>query len=191
MEKFLINGQETLLKYWDKFINYFPMLVLALVIFVLGMYISKIVSKAILKVLTKAKVDSVILSFVMPLLEVFFKVVVVILALSTLGVNVSAMITALGASLVTIGLALKDSLSNMACGMLIIINKPFKMGDYLEISGYKGTITRIELMFTILVTVDGNVITIPNSKVLSSVIMNYKNSETIEELKLLNEDNNN
>lgn len=181
MENFMTNAQGTLLKYWDKFINYFPMLVLALIIFISGMYISKVVSKTILKVLTKAKVDSVILSFIMPLLEILFKVVVIILTLSTLGVNVSAMIAALGASLVTIGLALKDSLSNMACGMLIIMNKPFRMGDYLEISGYKGTITKIELMFTILVTVEGNTITIPNSKVLSSVIMNYKNPETIEE----------
>ena len=104
---------------------------------------------------------------------VTLKVIIVICALSTLGVDMTTIITTVGAATVTIGLALKDSLSNVASGTLIILNKKFKIGDYLETEGLKGKVVKIDMMYTTLCTYDNKEILIPNSRLTSNNITNY------------------
>lgn len=94
-------------------------------------------------------------------------------AVAQLGVNVNSIIAAVGAAAVTVGLALKDSMSNIASGVLIIITKPFKAGDFLEFEGLQGTVTKIEIMNTFLNTVDNKEVIIPNSRLTANNVTNF------------------
>ena len=102
----------------------------------------------------------------------------ILAALSKVGINISSMIAALGATFVTVGIALKDSLSNIASGTIIIINKPFKVGDFLEIGTHSGRVVSIELMFTTLITPDDKELIVPNSKLTSCEIINCSKQKT-------------
>ena len=95
-----------------------------------------------------------------------------------LGLQINSIIAALGAAAVAIALAVKDSLSNVASGILIIITKPFKVGDYIEIEGLEGTVYKIELMFTTLITADNKNVILPNSRVSANNVVNYTAQET-------------
>ena len=99
--------------------------------------------------------------------------VISICVLSALGLDVTTIVTTIGAAAITVGLALKDSLSNVASGTLIILNKKFKIGDYLETEGLKGIVVKIDMMYTTLCTYDNKEILIPNSRLTSNNIINY------------------
>lgn len=130
----------------------------------------------------RAKVDQGVREFLYSCVKIVIKIMVIITALSTLGMNVTTLIAALGTAGVAIGLALKDSLSNFASGVLILFNHTFKVGDFIEIDGQKGTVRRIELMFTTLATADNKRLVIPNSVLTSDMIINYtaKNTRRLE-----------
>ena len=101
------------------------------------------------------------------------KILIIICALGTLGIDMTSIITVIGTATVAIGLALKDSMANIASGVLIIINKPFKVGDYLSTEGLEGTVHKIEMMYTTLISFDGKEIILPNSRVTSNNVINY------------------
>ena len=94
-----------------------------------------------------------------------------------MGFNIASLITTLGAATVAIGLALQDSLKNVASGITILINKPFKVGDFLETGGLQGTVTKIDISNTRLLTLDNKEIIIPNSNISASNIINYSSQE--------------
>ena len=98
--------------------------------------------------------------------------IVAITALATIGVNVASLITAVGAAALTAGLALQDSLSNLASGMIILFNKPFVAGDILEFEGLKGRVTSIKIFFTTIHTLDNKIVTIPNSRLTTNNVVN-------------------
>ena len=122
---------------------------------------------------TQRLADSDRKTFVGSLLKILLKVIVVIAVLDQLDVNVSAIVAAVGAAGVTAALALKDNLSNVACGAQIILTKPFKVGDYIAMDSTEGTVMRIEMMFTVLKTFDNREVVIPNSTLTAAVITNY------------------
>ena len=153
--------------------NFLPKLVSALLIFLIGWWASKIICRLILRAMKKSKADPTVSSFLHSLINASLKIVVVIAVLSALGFDVTTIITAVGAAAVTVGLALKDSLANLASGTLIILNKKFKIGDYLETEGLKGKVVKIEMMYTTLCTYDNKEILIPNSRLTSNNIVNY------------------
>lgn len=160
------------------FLDLLPKIGGALFVFVLGWWLSGIIAKFILKAMERGKVDEGIRTFLYSCLKVVFKVIAFITALATLGMNVTTLVAALGTAGVTIGLALKDSLSNFASGVLILFNNTFKVGDYIEVNGHAGTVKRIELMFTTLATADNKRIVIPNSVMTSDMIVNYTAKST-------------
>ena len=94
------------------------------------------------------------------------------MVITCFGVNISSIIAAVGATFITIGLAVKDNLSNVTSGIIIIVNKPFKIGDSLETSNVKGKVTKIEMLYTTLVTQDNKEIVVPNSKLTADYIIN-------------------
>lgn len=159
-----------------------PKLAGALLIFILGWWLSGIIAHLILRGMERAKVDQGVRDFLHSCVKIIIKIIVVITALSTLGMNVTTLVAALGTAGVAIGLALKDSLSNFASGVLILFNHTFKVGDFIEIEGQKGTVRRIELMFTTLATADNKRLVIPNSVLTSDMIINYtaKNTRRLE-----------
>lgn len=163
---------------WQWFFNLLPRFGKALLLFVAGWWLSGIIAKIIRKAMERGKVDEGIRTFFYSCIKAVLKVVAVVTALATLGMNVPTLVAALGTAGVTLGLALKDSLSNVASGVLILFNDTFKVGDYIEIDGQSGTVKRIELMFTTLATPDNKRIVIPNSIMTGDMIINYTAKST-------------
>lgn len=162
---------------WDAIVQWFldliPKLIGALLVFVVGWWLSGFIAKIILKAMERGKVDVGIRTFLHSCLKSVLKVIFFITALATLGMNVTTLVAAIGTAGVTLGLALKDSLSNFASGVIILFNNTFKVGDFIEVNEHTGTVKRIELMFTTLATVDNKRLVIPNSVMTSSMITNY------------------
>lgn len=155
------------------FAAFLPKLVGALLIFVIGWWLAGIIAGIMVRGMERAKVDQGVRTFLHSCVKIVIKIIVLITVLSTLGMNVTTLIAALGTAGVAIGLALKDSLSNFASGVLILFNKTFKVGDFIEIDGQMGTVKRIELMFTTLSTADNKNLVVPNSVITSDMIINY------------------
>lgn len=162
---------------WEAIVQWFlaliPKLLGALLVFVIGWWLSGIIAKIVLKAMERAKVDVGIRTFLYSCIKSVLKVIAFITALATLGMNVTTLVAAIGTAGVTVGLALKDSLSNFASGVIILFNNTFKVGDFIEVDGHTGTVKRIELMFTTLATVDNKRLVIPNSVMTGSMIVNY------------------
>ncbi len=163
---------------WQWFLNLLPRFGKALLLFVAGWWLSGIIAKIIRKAMERGKVDEGIRTFFYSCIKAVLKVVAVVTALATLGMNVPTLVAALGTAGVTLGLALKDSLSNVASGVLILFNDTFKVGDFIEVDGQSGTVKRIELMFTTLATPDNKRIVIPNSIMTGDMIINYTAKST-------------
>ena len=159
-----------------------PKLIGGLLILVIGWWLAGVIAGIVVRGIERAKVDQGVREFLYSCVKIVIKIMVIITALSTLGMNVTTLIAALGTAGVAIGLALKDSLSNFASGVLILFNHTFKVGDFIEIDGQKGTVRRIELMFTTLATADNKRLVIPNSVLTSDMIINYtaKNTRRLE-----------
>lgn len=164
--------------------NIYKHLLPALIILIIGWFLSGRITKIICKALLKAKVELEIVSFSRSVLKYIFRILVLMISLTKMGVDITSLVAAVGATFVTVGIALKDSLSNVASGIIIIINKPFKIGDYIEVDKTLGTVTKIELMFTTLVTADNQEIVIPNSKLTSNSILNC-NKNPVRRLDLI------
>ena len=150
-----------------------PKVVGALLVLAIGWWLAGVIAHIVVRGMERAKVDQGVRTFLHSCVKVIIKIIVIITALSTLGMNVTTLVAALGTAGVAIGLALKDSLSNFASGVLILFNHTFKVGDFIEIDGQKGTVRRIELMFTTLATADNKRLVIPNSVITNDMIVNY------------------
>jgi small conductance mechanosensitive channel len=142
-----------------------------LLFLLIGFFIINRVNKIFTMFLRKTHVGQGMISFLDSVSKFTLRIILIISALDMMGVNMTSIMAALGASLVTIGLALKDSLSNIASGILLILNKPFIIGDYIKVEGTAGTVSKIEMVFTTLTTDDNKVVIIPNSKLISSSIV--------------------
>ena len=158
--------------FWSQFKAFLPAISVAILIFVIGWFLSSKINHIIARAMRRAKVDESIISFAGSILLILFRSIVILATLSKLGVEVTALIAALGAAFVTVGIALKDSLSNIASGVIIIINKPFRVGDFLEFGTNSGKVMKIELMFTTILTPDNRELIVPNSNLTSSDIIN-------------------
>ena len=145
----------------------------ALVIFVLGRWVALGVAKIIRRVLIKSKVDETLVSFVRNLCYVALLAFVVIAALNQLGIQTASLIAVLGAAGLAIGLALQGSLGNFAAGVLMVIFKPFKVGDYIEGAGTAGIVEHIEIFTTQLKTPDNKTVIVPNAKLTGDNITNF------------------
>lgn len=146
-------------------------LVPAVVVFFVGWFLAGKLTVMIKTAMEKYNLDESIVSFSNSLLKVVFRGIVILMVVTCFGVNVSSIIAALGAALVTVGLALKDNLANAASGVIIITSKPFKIGDTLETSEVKGRVEKIEMLFTTLSTPENKEIVIPNSKLTSNYVV--------------------
>ena len=145
----------------------------ALVIFIVGRWVALGVAKIIKRVMLKSKVDETLVSFVRNLSYIALLAFVVIAALNQLGIQTASFIAVLGAAGLAIGLALQGSLGNFAAGVLMIVFKPFKVGDYIEGAGTAGTVEKIEIFTTQLKTPDNRTVIVPNSKLTGDNITNF------------------
>ena len=145
----------------------------AIFIFVIGRWVAKMIKKLLGRVMTKSGVDATIIPFVLDLSYVALLIMVVIASLGALGIQTTSLIAVLGAAGLAVGLALQGSLSNFAAGVLIIIFRPIRVGDYFEGAGTAGTVEQIQIFSTTAKTPDNKVIVIPNGKLLADNIINY------------------
>jgi small conductance mechanosensitive channel len=149
----------------------------ALAIYVIGRLIAKLIAKGILKALKIRNIDDTVARFIHNVTYGALYVFVIIAALSQLGIQTASFITIIGAAGLAIGLALQGSLSNFASGVLMIIFRPFKIGDYVEAGGKSGTVEDIQIFCTQLKTPDNKVVIIPNSAIMDDSIVNYSTKE--------------
>jgi len=145
----------------------------AIIIFLVGKWLAKIISQLTEKALIKAKIDKTLAKFARNLTNIGLLIFVVIAALASLGVETTQFAVVIGAAGLAVGLALQGSLANFASGFLMIIFRPFKVGDFIEASGIKGTVKEIQIFNTILNTPDNLRAIIPNAHVTGGNIINY------------------
>lgn len=161
----------------DKVMNVLEHGMWALVVLAAGLILMKIVLGITRRALEKTTLDGAIHTFILSALRIVLYIVLVVVLLGVLEVPTTPLITVLGAGGAAIALALKDSLGNIAGGLLILVNQPFKKGDEIDIAGTYGEVEQIDLFVTTLRTYDNKVITIPNGNINISVIVNYTRRE--------------
>jgi len=147
--------------------------VAAIVILVVGRWVAKAVTNFIKRMMTKGNIDETLVRFVGNLSYVALLAFVIIAALNQLGIQTASFIAVIGAAGLAVGLALQGSLSNFAAGVLMIIFKPFKVGDFIEGAGVAGSVEEIQIFTTQLATPDNKTVIVPNSKIMGDNIVNY------------------
>lgn len=150
----------------------------ALVIFMVGKWGARVLQHLSEKLMTKSKVEPTLVKFIGHLIYVALFIFVILAALGQLGIQTTSLIAVLGAAGLAVGLALQGSLSNFAAGVLLILFRPFKKGDYIETAGTAGTVEEIQIFTTMLVTPDNKMIIVPNAKVISDNIVNISAKPT-------------
>lgn len=153
-------------------------LVIALVIFVVGKWVAKWARNTLKKLLNKREVDPVLVDFLGTIVYTLIIIAAVIAAVDSLGVPATSFLAILGAAGLAIGLALKDSLSNFASGVMLVLFRPFTKGDFVDAGGIVGTVDKIDLVSTVLTTPDNKQIIVPNALMYTSAITNYSAHDT-------------
>ncbi|MGL1861779.1 MAG: mechanosensitive ion channel [Pseudodesulfovibrio sp.] len=153
-------------------------IVIAIVVFILGRMVANKLAGLTKKLMNKSDVDETLTTFLRNIVYYILIAAVTVMALGQAGINVTSFLAILGAAGLAIGLALKDSLSNFAAGVLLILLKLFKKGDYITAASSSGTVTAINIFNTVLTTPDNKVIIVPNSSVLSGTIINVTANDT-------------
>lgn len=148
-------------------------LAVAIAIFVVGKWLARKVTNALKSIMTKSQLDQTLVNFIGNTLFGLFMVLVILTALNRLGVNTSSALAILGGAALAVGMALQSQLSNFAAGVMIILFRPFKLGDYVDLNGVEGKVEEINIVSTRLLTPDNNSILIPNSGVTTNNITNY------------------
>ena len=153
----------------------FPKLISALITLVFMYLLWLVISRLVRSVLTRFEVDETLRAFVQTLLRTIVGAVAAISALSELGIDTTSLLTSLGIAGLTIGFAAKDTLSNLISGLFIFWDRPFVLGDLIEINGQYGRVDQITLRSTRIVTVDGKMLALPNGNVINSAVASYTN----------------
>ncbi len=164
---------QLLAKVWELMTLYGIKVIMALVILIVGRWVAKAISNMIRRMMSKADVDATLQKFVGNMAYIALLVFVVLAALSQIGIQTTSFIAVLGAAGLAIGLALQGSLSNFAAGFLMIIFRPFRVGDYIEGAGTAGTVEEIQIFTTTLVTPDNKTVIIPNASLTADNIINW------------------
>lgn len=153
-------------------------LLIAGVIFLLGKWLANVVQNMLEKLLRARKVDEVLVDFLGTIAFAMVIVVAVVAAFDQLGIPATSFMAIIGAAGLAIGLALKDSLSNFASGVMLVLFRPFTKGDFIDAGGITGTVDEIRLVSTTLTTPDNKLVTVPNAMIYTSAITNYSAKET-------------
>jgi small conductance mechanosensitive channel len=153
-------------------------LLAASVIFYVGRTIARILTKGVRKVMESQSVDPILVSFVGSLVQWGLMAFVIIAAITKLGVQTASLVALIGAAGLAVGLALQGSLANFAAGVLIVLFRPYRVGDWVEAAGVAGAVLQVQVLTTILQTADNKQIIIPNGQIMSSIITNYNANNT-------------
>ncbi|SGY81609.1 mechanosensitive ion channel family protein [Moritella viscosa] len=166
LEKLLEQAPELATIYGTK-------ILLALVIFIVGKYLAGVMKKITSKLLLKRNIDDTVVSFISNMAWSLVFIFTIIATLSQFGVQTASLVAIVGAAGLAVGLALQGSLSNFAAGVLIVIFRPCRIGDYIEAAGVAGTVDEITIFSTRLITPDNKVVIAPNAAIMDGTITNY------------------
>jgi small conductance mechanosensitive channel len=173
----VMNG-DLLTRAYDLGAEFGLKLVTALIIFIIGRWVARRLAGLVEKGMTKAGTDSTLTGFLRNIVYIGLLTFVILAAIAQLGVQTTSFIAVLGAAGFAVGLALQGSLANFAAGVLIIIFRPFKSGDFVEAGGVAGVVENIQIFTTTMRTGDNKTIIIPNGQITSGTIVNYSTKDT-------------
>ena len=151
---------------------------LAIVIFIVGKWLANTLTDVVVKLLKKSKMDDMLISFVASITKTILLLFVAIAALNKLGIDTTSLIALLGAAGLAVGLALQNSLQNFAAGVMLIVFRPFKAGDFVELAGVAGVVENIGIFSSVLRTGDNRELIIPNGAIYGGIITNYSARST-------------
>lgn len=185
VQELVEKPEETLSAVGDFFVNLgksilgaIPTILLAAIILVLGIILTKFCLKMMTKGLSKTKLDLTVIKFTTQLVKIALYVLLITIVLSMLGIPSTSVVTVIGTAGVAIGLALQDSLSNVAGGFLLMMTKPFKIGDYIISNGVEGTVSQISILHTRIDSASNQAIFIPNGLAVNATVVNNSGNET-------------
>ena len=153
-------------------------LIYAVITLVIGLWIIKAITRGVSKVLEQRHIDPSLRPFLRSLLNILLKVMLGITVLSMLGIEMTSFVAILGAAGLAVGLALSGTLQNFAGGVMILIFRPFHVGDFIEAQGYTGTVKEIQIFITVVLTVDNKTVIIPNGPLSNGSMINYSTQTT-------------
>lgn len=158
-------------------------ILLAILIFVVGRYLIKFINRMIGRMMERKKVEPTIQSFLKSFINVLLTILLIITTVSALGVNTTSFAALLASAGVAVGMALSGNLQNLAGGIILLLFKPYKVGDYIEAQGVSGTVKEIQIFHTIILTVDNKQVYVPNGALSSGSVTNYS-SEPLRRVDL-------
>lgn len=150
----------------------------AIVIFVVGRFLIGFINKLVAKLLSRRHVDVGVQGFVKSLVSILLTVLLIVAVISQLGIETTSFVALLASAGVAVGMALSGNLQNFAGGLLILLFRPYKVGDYIECQGQGGTVREIQIFYTILVTPENKVVYLPNGPLSSGTVVNYSQEGT-------------
>lgn len=157
----------------DLSVSFGSKLLVALLVFFIGRWIVKKLNRLVINILTKRHVEASLATFTKSLVSITLNFTLVVIIISVLGIETSSFIALFASAGVAVGMALSGTLQNFAGGVMILLFKPFKVGDYIEAQGQSGTVKEIQIFNTIITTTDNKVIIIPNGGLSTGIMMNY------------------
>lgn len=160
-------------KFVDLFVVYAPKLVLAIIVLIIGLIVIKSITKFTSKLLKKREMDETLSSFLASFLSALLKVLLIISVIGIVGVETTSFVAVLAAAGFAVGMALSGTLQNFAGGVMLMIFKPFKVGDYISAQGHSGTVKEIQIFNTILKTPDNKTIIQPNGSLATGSMVNF------------------
>lgn len=179
MQDLVKNPEETVSKLGQFFqnmlnsvISAIPTIIMAIIVLIVGLILCKLALKLISKGLDRTKIDLTVNNFLKQCSKIILYVLLITVVLSMLGIPATSVVTVIGTAGVAVGLALQSSLSNVAGGIMLMINKPFKIGDYIVAAGVEGTVKQITILYTRLDSATNQAIFIPNGQVSGATVIN-------------------
>ncbi len=164
-------------EFWTKVKDFFSSklsitILIFVAVFILGIIAVKLIMRLLRKILNKTKMEKIAQNFLLAIIKFILYLIWVLALLSIIGINITGIITAFSAIILAIGMALESNIANLANGIIIVSTHMFKKGDYIVVDGKEGNITEINFLFTTIMTVDNRRVTIPNSTIVNSSVIN-------------------
>ena len=182
--KAVITGENTLFKdalsgLIDLTVAFVPKLIACILVLWVGFKLIKLLKKGLTKLLDKRNAEGTLKGFLTSLVDVMMKVMLIIMAMDIIGIKATSFIAVLGAAGLAIGMALQGTLQNFAGGVIILLLRPFKAGDYIECGSYKGFVKEIRIFHTIIRPFNGRIIIVPNSELATKSLINHTRDNVI------------
>jgi len=165
--------QSTIERLYELAIQYGVKFVLAIVVLVIGLMVIKALTKGSVKLMKKRKVDESLIPFLRSMIGILLKILLIISVMGMVGIQMTSFIAILGAAGLAVGMALSGTLQNFAGGVLILLFKPYQVGDFIEAQGFMGTVKEIHIFTTQLLTPDNRKVIIPNAPMANNALTNF------------------